>query len=171
MLRDSPLTDLDGIKPGPVVDLVAIVEIHVLFHGSRVDASEPPDSRGKIAVSRRSILGPQRHALTPIAIETPTVTVVGAGRVHETSESPFTGTLPVLRQRRRFAVFDRRIFAERTLGKHHANKGEGATKAEKHFEQLSIGPLHRSFLLSGDSRVADRADLYCNEMPGKGLSG
>src|SRR6266705_1212341 len=123
MLSDPPLTDLDGVKPGPVVDLLAIVEIHVLFHGSRVDAGEPPDSRGKIAVGGRSILGPQRHALTPVAIETPTVTVIGAGRVHQASEGPFTRTLPVGRQASRFAVFDRRIFAERTLGKHHANKG------------------------------------------------
>src|SRR5438270_4813408 len=142
MLSDPPLTDLDGIKPGPVVDLLAIVEIHVLFHGSRVDASESPDSRGKIAVSGRSILVPQRQALAPIASETPTVTVIGAGRVHEASESPFTRTLPVWRQGSRFAVFDRRIFAERTLGKHHASKGESATKGENNFQQLSIGLLH-----------------------------
>src|ERR1700746_1156680 len=145
MLSDPPLTDLDGIKPGPVIDLVAIVEIHVLFHGARVDASESPDSRGKIAGSGRSVLGPQRHALTPIAIETPTVTVIGAGRVHEASKSPFTRTLPIWRQGSRFAVFDRRIFAERKLGNHHANKGESATEGEKNFQQLPTGLLHASF--------------------------
>src|SRR6266566_2939987 len=131
MLSDPPLTDLDGIKPGPVIDLVAIVEIHVLFHGARVDASESPDSRGKIAVGGRSVLGPQRYALTPIAIDTPTVTVIGAGRVHEASKSPFTRTLPIWRQGSRFAVFDRRIFAERKLGKHHANK-----RSEEHTSEL-----------------------------------
>src|SRR5215469_9280372 len=97
MLSDPPLTDLDGIEPGPVVDLVAIIEIHALFHGSRVDASESPDRSGKIAVCGRSILGPQRHTLAPIAIETPPITVIGAGRVHETGESPLGRTLPVRR--------------------------------------------------------------------------
>src|SRR5437667_9814104 len=104
MLSDPPLTDLDGIKPGPVIDLVAIVEIHVLFHGARVDASESPDSRGKIAVGGRSVLGPQRYALTPIAIETPTVPVIGAGGVQEACISTFSHTLTKWRQESSVAV-------------------------------------------------------------------
>src|SRR6266705_1544164 len=137
MLSDPPLTDLDGIKPGPVIDLVAIVEIHVLFHGARVDASESPDSRGKIAVGGRSVLGPQRYALTPIAIETPTVTVIGAGRVHEASKSPFTRTLPSRRQGSRLSVFDSRMVGKRTLRKQPANQGESAPGPEKTFHQVS----------------------------------
>src|SRR6266702_680458 len=140
MLSDPPLTDLDGIKPGPVIDLVAIVEIHVLFHGARVDASESPDSRGKIAVGGRSVLGPQRYALTPIAIETPTVTVIGAGRVHEASKSPFTRT-----------------------------KAKAQQKGKRIFSNSRQDSFMRASLLSCHSRVRHRANLYCNEMPGNGL--
>src|SRR5580658_2005942 len=145
MLGDSPLADLHGVKPGPIVDFVAIVEIYVLFDRARVNAREAADGGGKKAIGRRTILGPQRHTLAPIAIETPAVTVVGAGRVHQASESPFAGSLPVWRQRSGFSVFDGGIFAERALGGNRTDEDKQATRNQKGLHQTAIRLLRRIF--------------------------
>jgi hypothetical protein len=138
VLSDSPLADLHGVKPRPIVDLVAIIEIHVLFHRSRVDACQAPDSGGKSTIGRWAILGPQRHALAPITVETPPITIIGSWWVHKASESPFAWSLPVWRQRRGFTVFNGRVFAEGALGKHGTDEAEATKKRQKNSVQASM---------------------------------
>src|SRR5271163_651486 len=165
MLGDSPLAYLHGVKPGPMVDFVAIVEIYVLFDRSRVNTREAPDGSGKKAVGRRPILSPQRHALAPIAIETPAVTVIGAGWVHQASESPFAGSLPVWRQRSGFSVFDGGILPERTLGGNRTDEDKQATRNQKGLHQTATGLLRRIF--SSLSAIARGFQVWrSNSKPG-----
>ena len=125
---EAPLADLNGVEPGPVVDLVAVVEVDGLFDGSGVDAGEAADGFGEGAVGFGEVLGPEGEAEAPVALEARVVAVEGAGRIHEAGEGPFGGLLPVGRERHGFVAFDGGVFAEGTLCVEHAKQGADECK-------------------------------------------
>ena len=60
-----PVSDLDGIEPGPVV-VVAILDIDRLLDGADVDAGEAAHGGGEVAVGAGVIGGPAGVALAPV---------------------------------------------------------------------------------------------------------
>ena len=83
-----------------------------------------------MTIRGRTILRPKRRALAPIAIETPTITVIRAWRLHKSGESPLARMLPVGGQRVRFSIFNRRILPKRALSKQGAKQAK-RTNAKK----------------------------------------
>src|SRR6185437_7477416 len=160
MLSDPPFAHLYSIKPRPIVDFVPIIEIHVLLHRSGIDAREPPDRSGKFAIGRRTILCPQRHPFAPVAIETSTVTIIGAGWIHETCESPFAGPLPIRWQRSGIAIFDGGIWMERALSKQRAYEAKDAANRQKNFHQAPMEVFHGSFASPWPAALACSLRFY-----------
>ena len=52
LLGEAPLPHLHGVEPGPVVDLIAIVQIHALLHGPRLNAGQPANRLRKCRSAR-----------------------------------------------------------------------------------------------------------------------
>ena len=114
-----PFADLHGVEPRPVVDVVAVVQIHRLLGGAHVDARQTPHGLGEVTVGARVILGPQRQALTPVAIEAPAITIVRSGRIHQAGEDPL-GLFLVVGREFEAAVFDAHVLPERAAGRRRA---------------------------------------------------
>src|SRR5579883_733233 len=90
-------------------------------------------------VGARIVLRPERHALSPIAIEAPAIPIVGARREHKPGEGPFRGLLPVGCQLE-LVIFDSGVLAERFLKRiQHAE----TANSEANREQLAV-PAHQS---------------------------
>ena len=64
---ELPVAHLHRIQPGPVVDVVAIVEIDGLLDGACLDARETADGLREMAVGARIILCPPSAAFAPVA--------------------------------------------------------------------------------------------------------
>jgi hypothetical protein len=92
---EAPFANLDGVEPGPIVG-IAFVEVDGLLHGAHLDAGQAAESLGEVAVGAGVILGPEREALAPVAVESAGVAIVGTGRVHQAGEGPFGGLVPIL---------------------------------------------------------------------------
>src|ERR1700730_18267557 len=110
----APFTHLDGVEPGPVVDLISILEIHRLFDRAHLNAGQPSERLGKLPICRRIVLSPEGEPLPPVTVEPPAIAVIRARRKHQPGEGPLGLLLPVLRYRV-VAVFDRGILPERAL--------------------------------------------------------
>ena len=54
-VREVPLADFDGIEPGPIEHVVAVVEVHGLLDGAGVDDREPPHERRDVPVAARVV--------------------------------------------------------------------------------------------------------------------
>ena len=63
---ETPLAHLHGVEPGPVVDIVAVVQIHGLLDGAHVDAGEAAHGFREMAVGARIILRPHGIAFAPV---------------------------------------------------------------------------------------------------------
>ena len=61
-----PVPHLDAVEPRPIVDFVAVVQIHRLFHRPRMNAGQTAHSLGKMAVRPRIIDGPVRSTVPPV---------------------------------------------------------------------------------------------------------
>src|SRR5581483_47122 len=130
-IRDAPLADLHRVEPGPIVDVVAIVEADDLFHGSHLDASQAADSEREVTVGARKILRPQRGALRPVGIIAAGITVVPARRVHQARKSPFALFLIIGREwYGPKAIFDAGVFPE-GVRKRAIERERGAEKDER----------------------------------------
>ena len=96
-----PVAHLAGAQPGPVVDVVAIVEIDGLFDGAHRDARQAAQRRAQDAGRRADSPGSswcrlrasRSRAIAVIAAEAR----VGMLRIHQTGEDPFGLVLPVRR--------------------------------------------------------------------------
>ncbi len=55
--------DLDGMREGPVVNLVSVVTIHALRDQAHVNASQALDPWGDGTITRRISLGPEEEPL------------------------------------------------------------------------------------------------------------
>ncbi len=113
---ETPLADLDGVEPGPVVDLVAVVEGDGLLDRTGGDAGEAADGGGEHAVGFGVVLGPEGEALAPVALEAGVVAVKRAGRVHEAGKGELAGDAPVGRERVLVVAFDGGVGFEGVLG-------------------------------------------------------
>src|SRR5579884_2568723 len=98
-IGEAPLADLNGVEPGPVVDLIVVIEIDGLLDGADVNAREAAHGFGEMTISARVILGPEAEAVAVVRIFAIGVTVVPAARVHQARKSPFGLLLIVGRQR------------------------------------------------------------------------
>jgi hypothetical protein len=132
---EAPLAYLNGVEPRPVVDFVAVIEVDGLLDGAGVDAGEAADGSGECAVGFGVVLGPEGEAFAPVALEARVVAVEGAGRIHESREGPFGGSLPVGRERHGFVSFDGRVLAKGALcvehAEHNSDEGNRATRSRK----------------------------------------
>jgi hypothetical protein len=125
----SPFADLDGVEPGPIVG-IAFVEVDGLFDGAHVDAGEAAKGLGEVAVGAGVILGPEREALAPVAVEAAGVAVVGTGGIHEAGEGIFGGLVPIGRGFE-VLVFDAGELAEGAL-----ESVEGGEGGDGHFVRI-----------------------------------
>src|SRR5882757_2174130 len=114
-LGQTPLPNLNGVKPGPVVNLIAIVQVDGLFNRPCIDPGQTPDRLREGTIRARIILGPKRKPLAPVTIKSALVAVERAGWVHQAGKNPLGRPAPVARQRQGAAVFDGRIFTKRAL--------------------------------------------------------
>ena len=94
-----PIAHFARAEPRPIVDVVAIVQIHGLFDGPHRDASQAAQRQRKMPVGARIILGPTGAAFQPrgfraITVET-SETRAGMLRIHQTGKDPFGFILPV----------------------------------------------------------------------------
>src|SRR5579864_3775302 len=127
---EAPPANLDRIQPGPVIDVVTVVEVHWLFNRSGVDARQPPHRPQEVAVRTRIVLRPHGVAVAPVAPAAPISVAKPAIslRVHETCEGPL-GLLLVIGWQREIVVLNARVFAERLLEcKRSAEKSDHATR-------------------------------------------
>ncbi len=109
-----PVAHLDGVKPGPVVDVVAVVQIHRLLHGADVDAGEAADGAREMPVGARIILVQMELPLAPVA-------AIAARNRSRRRHADTSGARTSIRffvgvgGQREIIVFDAGIFAERPL--------------------------------------------------------
>ena len=66
-----PVAHLAGVEPGPVVDVVAVVQVDGLLDGAGVEARQPAEGLGEVAVGARIILGPAGAAFAPVESAAP----------------------------------------------------------------------------------------------------
>ncbi len=78
-----------------MIDVIAIVEVHRLFHRSSVDAREPAQNLRKRAIALGIVDGPARAALAPVAAAEETE---AGGGVHQSPDHELAGDLVVGRQ-------------------------------------------------------------------------
>src|SRR3984885_1000645 len=69
IVGQAPFAHLNSIEPGPVVDLVAIIETDGLLDRPGVDSREATDGSGEGAVGDGIVLRPQRKTFPPVALE------------------------------------------------------------------------------------------------------
>ena len=123
-VRQFPVPDFDGVQPRVVEHVVVIVQIDRLLHGARVNARQPVDGGGQVAVGTRIVDGPVGVSFAPVESAAPArlpVEIDARGGVHEAGEGPLPGHGPI-RGKREIEVLPRRILAERTLRKQRANQ-------------------------------------------------
>jgi hypothetical protein len=104
---------LDGVEPGVIIDVVAIVEIDRLFHGSDVEARQAADGYGEVAVGARIIVGPGGPSVLPGASGADEANR-RMGRIHEAGEDPLC-FFAVVRREGEGGVFLAGILPERLL--------------------------------------------------------
>ena len=111
VIGDAPLAHLHCIEPRPVERFVRIFDVHHLLDRANLHAREPSQGLREVAVRARIVLRPQRQTVVVVAVEAPSVAVIGAGRKHHTGEGEF-GFLGPIRWRRHPVVLHARIFPE-----------------------------------------------------------
>jgi hypothetical protein len=83
---------LDGVEPGPVVYVVAIIQVDGLFDGADAEAGEAFDGLDEVAIGAGVVVGPTEVALGPIAAVgaagSPAPPVAGRRRIHEARKNP-----------------------------------------------------------------------------------
>ena len=89
-----PVAHLDGVEPGPIVN-VAVIEVKRLLDGAHVNAGEPAEGRGEMAVGAGVIHGPIGAAIAPVAGEVEAAAPGADGRIHEPREGPLGPLLVV----------------------------------------------------------------------------
>ncbi len=96
-----PIPHFAGVEPGPVVNVVAIVQIDGLLDGACRYAGQAAQGEGEMPVGPRIILSPTGAAFQPRGPRAVTVvapeTRVGMLGIHQAREDPFGLLLPILR--------------------------------------------------------------------------
>ena len=99
----EPIAHLARGEPGPIVDVISIVQVDGLFDGSHIHTSQPPQGRGEVPIGARVILGPTGPTLAPIAVAAPesatAARAVGVLRIHQPGENPVGLSLVIRRER------------------------------------------------------------------------
>ena len=137
-IGESPLADLDGVEPRPIVG-VAFLEVHWLFHAACVYAGQAAHGLREMAVGAGIILGPERDALMPFGVA-PAITIERSGGKHEAGENELGALLPV---RREFEgeVLDSIELAERPLKGAQAPRHSKPHAAQRSAFRMSIPVL------------------------------
>src|SRR6185437_7056231 len=86
-VRDSPFAHLHGIKPGPVIYVVIVIEAYRLFNGADMNAGQAAHREHEMPVRARIILGPQGAAFTPVTFASRT-TIIPPPRIHQRRNGP-----------------------------------------------------------------------------------
>src|ERR1700735_5246577 len=114
-LGQTPFAHLNSIEPRPVIDLVAVIQIYGLLHGSSVDTGYTTDCLRKGAICAWIVLSPQREPLPPITIESAAIAIERAGWVHQACEGPLRRPLPIWGKRHGLVALDGWVLAKGML--------------------------------------------------------
>ncbi len=60
LFGEAPFAHLNGVEPRPVVNLVAVVQVHRLLDRAHVNAGQAPQRLREVAIRPRIILRPER---------------------------------------------------------------------------------------------------------------
>src|SRR5207249_5837852 len=107
-----PVADLDSIQPGPVENIVSIVQADRLLDRPDIDARQPLDGLREMAVGTGIVHGPVGHALGTVRVRQ-----VGAepdGRIHQPAKDPLRRMVVALRKRE-VVILPTRVLAKGLL--------------------------------------------------------
>src|ERR1700733_6358682 len=114
-LGQTPFSYLNSVEPGPVINLVAVIQIHGLLHGSSVDTRDTTNRLCQGAICAWIVLSPQREPFPPVTIESAAIAIERAGWIHQACERPFGRLLPVRGKRHGLVALDRWVLAKGML--------------------------------------------------------
>src|SRR5262249_23688370 len=98
-----PVAYLAGDQSWPVVEIVQVIGVRWLFHGTGVHTAEAAYSGGEVAVCAGIVLGPTGAAFAPVAAESAEASKAAAAaeagvwmlRIHQARLNPFGLLVPV----------------------------------------------------------------------------
>ena len=88
-IGEIPMSDFNGIKPGPVVNVIVVLGCNGLFSRASIDPGKPSNGRRKMAIRARVVYCP----IWAAAVNG------GNGAIHETGEHPFRRNIVIGRNR------------------------------------------------------------------------
>src|ERR1017187_671682 len=156
LVRQSPMPNFDAIQPGPVVNIIAVIQIHRLLDGAGLDAGQAAKRGREMPVRARIVDGPVRPAGQPVPKAPVAESDVG---IHQSGEGPFTGQLPI-RWFWKVVVFPPRIITKFALAEGHARE-QRARPSPEPFET----PAHHTGLMRGMLPRCTHPSLLMSRMP------
>ncbi len=144
-----PLIRPGAIEEWPIVDIVAIVGAHRLFHAAHLEASEAAKRESEMAVRARIIVGPGAAALPPVKAVEESEDAPVALRVHHSGEDEL-GFILVIGRQREIVVLLAFVFAER-----HLERAQDTGGGEAEGQKKDPPGAHTTMLASG-ARLAGK---------------